>query len=67
MTIQPITVPGVKMIYLIKRKVTASREELIAHWFANHMPIVIEGQADAAANGKRHASRYIATLFDANK
>jgi hypothetical protein len=67
MTTEILAVPGAKMIYLIKRRESTSREELIAHWFANHMPIVIQGQADAAASGKRHASRYIATLFEANK
>jgi hypothetical protein len=40
--LQPV--PGVKFIYLIKRKPTTSREEIIVHWFANHMPIVIKGQ-----------------------
>ena len=55
------------MMYLIKRKPTTSRDELVAHWFANHMPLVIKGQHDQAAQGKPHASRYIATLFDANE
>jgi hypothetical protein len=55
------------MIYLIKRRPTTSRDELVAHWFANHMPAVIAGQHDAAARGKRHASRYYVTLFDANR
>jgi hypothetical protein len=59
-------VPGAKMMYLIKRKATTAREELVAHWFANHMPQVIKSQQDQAAAGKLHASRYIATLFDAN-
>ena len=54
------------MIYLIKRRSGTTREELIAHWFANHMPAVIAGQQDAAAQGKRHARRYYVTLFDAN-
>lgn len=58
--------PGAKMMYLIKRKPTTSREELIVHWFANHMPEVIQGQKDQSAAGKVHARRYIATLFDAN-
>ena len=31
------------------------------------MPAVIAGQHDAAARGKRHASRYYVTLFDANR
>ena len=60
-------VPGVKIIYLIKRKRSTSREEIIAHWFANHMPTVIKRQHDAAAGGRRHATRYIATLFDVNR
>ncbi len=55
------------MLYLIKRRATTSREELIAHWFANHMPQVIQAQHDQAARGKVHAARYIATLFDANR
>ena len=28
-----VPTPGAKMLYLIKRRATASREELIAHWF----------------------------------
>jgi hypothetical protein len=56
--------PGAKMMYLIRRKPTASREELVAHWFANHMPQVVQSQHDQAAAGRVHASRYIATLFD---
>ena len=59
--------PGAKMIYLIKRRVDASREELVAHWFANHMPQVVKSQHDQAARGRVHASRYIATLFDADR
>lgn len=58
--------PGAKMMYLIKRRPTTSREELVAHWFANHMPSVIRGQKDREAAGRSHARRYIATLFDAN-
>jgi hypothetical protein len=60
-------VPGVKIIYLIKRKPATSREELIVHWFANHMPGVISGQKAAADKGRRHATRYFATLFDADR
>jgi len=63
----PEAMPGAKMLYLIKRKPTTSREELVAHWFANHMPIVIQAQHDQAAQGKLHARRYIATLYDANE
>ena len=58
--------PGAKMMYLIKRKPDTSREELVAHWYANHMPSVIQSQKDGAARRRLHATRYIATLFDAN-
>ena len=60
------TTPGAKMMYLIKRKPATSREELVAHWFANHMPSVIQTQKNQEAAGKPHARRYIVTLFDAN-
>ena len=62
----PEATPGAKMLYLIKRRPETSREELVAHWFANHMPGVIQGQKDQEAAGKPHARRYFATLFDAN-
>ena len=62
----PQATPGAKMMYLIKRKPTATREELLVHWFANHMPLVIKSQRDAAAAGRPSARRYIASLFDAN-
>ena len=62
----PQATAGAKMIYLIKRRDAATREELLVHWFANHMPLVIKSQHDAAAAGRLHARRYIATLFDAN-
>ena len=58
--------PGAKMMYLIKRKPETSREELVAHWFANHMPAVIQSQKDGAERGRPHARRYFATLYDAN-
>ena len=60
-------IPGTKVIYLIKRKQTTSREEIIAHWFANHMPAVISNQRSSANRGRRHANKYIATLFDADR
>ena len=63
---RPDATPGAKMLYLIKRKPTTSREELVVHWFGNHMSGVIEGQQDLKAAGKAHAWRYIATLFDAD-
>lgn len=59
-----IETPGAKMQYLIKRKTTTSREELIAHWYANHMPPVIQRNRDNQTAGKRHATRYIVGLFD---
>jgi EthD domain len=57
--------PGAKMMYLIKRRPGVTRDELVMHWFANHMPAVIASQHEAAATGRMHAHRYIATLFDA--
>ncbi len=61
---RPSTTPGAKMMYLIKRKPTTTREELIAHWFANHMPAVIARNGQNRAAGKLHAEHYVATLFD---
>ena len=61
-----IATQGVKMLYLIKRKPATSREELVMHWYKNHMPAVIKQHQEAKAAGKPHATRYIATLFDAN-
>ncbi|MEM7099873.1 MAG: EthD domain-containing protein [Pseudomonadota bacterium] len=63
---KPPATPGAKMIYLIKRRPEASREELVANWFANHMPSVIDSQISQKEKGRLHAWRYIATLFDAN-
>lgn len=51
------------MCFLIRRRAGVSREELIAHWFANHMPAVIDSQQTQAAAGKLHATRYIASLY----
>ena len=59
----PAPAPGARMNYLIRRREGVTREELIAHWFANHMPGVIRSQQRAAAVGRPHAWRYIATLF----
>lgn len=56
--------PGAKMQFLIRRRPEATREELIANWFANHMPDVIASQHTAAEKGHPHATRYIATLYD---
>ena len=63
----PEAVPGAKMMYLIKRKPTTSREELVAHWFANHMPPVIAAMHSQAEQGRLAANRYIVTLYDANR
>ena len=59
--------PGAKMIYLIRRKPDTSREELVMHWFANHMPLVVNGQQEAAKSGQLHATKYTALLFDADR
>jgi hypothetical protein len=56
--------PGAKMQFLISRRPQATREELIANWFANHMPDVTAGQHRAAEKGRPHATRYIATLYN---
>ncbi len=63
---RPEATLGARMMYLIKRKPATSREELVAHWFANHMPAVIQQQKDQQAAGGAHARRYVVTLFDAN-
>jgi hypothetical protein len=62
-----IRTPGAKMLYLIKRRPTTTRDELVAHWFANHMPVVIKAQSDAETAGRLHARRYLVTLFDADR
>jgi len=64
MASRPTATPGAKMMYLIRRCATTSRNELVAHWFANHMPLVIAGQHRQAEAGERHATRYEATLFE---
>ncbi len=61
------TTPGAKMLYLIKRRPTTTREELVAHWFANHMPGVVARETQRRDAGAPHAWRYIATLFDADE
>ena len=55
------------MLFLIKRRADTSREELIAHWFANHMPGVIQSQTAQRDAGKLHATRYIATVYSPNR
>lgn len=59
-----VATPGFKTNYLIARRTTASRDELVANWFANHMPDVIARQERAASKGELHATRYIATLYN---
>lgn len=56
--------PGAKMLYLIKGRPGSAREELVAHWFANHMPGVIAHETRSREAGRLAAQRYIATLFD---
>lgn len=60
----PDAAAGAKMMFLIRRRAHSSREELIAHWFANHMPGVISAQQQLADKGRPHAWRYLATVFD---
>ena len=55
--------PRVKMIFLIKRREDATRDELVMQWYKNHMPAVIAAQARAIEQGRDGASRYIAQLF----
>ena len=57
---------GAKMMFLIQRKPETSREELLVHWFKNHMPEVIDMQQELRDKGRAHAWRYIATLFEAD-
>ena len=59
-------IPGAKVMYLIRRRPETSREELVAHWFANHMPDVIQRQEGLVRRGQPHARRYFATLYEAN-
>ena len=54
------------MLYLINRKPTTTRDELVMHWYKNHMPAVIKRQQGAKAAGHPYAWRYIVTLFDTN-
>ena len=58
------TTPGAKMIFMIRRREDASRDEMIAHWYKNHMPGVIEAQEAAIASGRRPARKYLVTLFN---
>ena len=61
---RPQPTDGARMVYLIKRKTETTREELIVHWFANHMPGVIACNDRNRASGAAHANHYVATLFD---
>jgi hypothetical protein len=56
--------PGYRMNVLIRRRSGVTRDELVANWFANHMPAVVRRMEAHAREGKPHARRYIATLFD---
>ena len=62
--VKPRETDGARMVCLIKRKADTTREELIAHWFANHMPGVIARNDRNRASGAAHADHYVATLFD---
>lgn len=51
------------MVYLIRRRKNVSRDELVMHWFKNHMPAVIESNMRASGKNRAGANRYIAQLF----
>lgn len=55
--------PGTKMQFLIGRRPGVSRDELVAHWFANHMPAAMARQKQIAASAGTPEPRYIATLY----
>lgn len=61
-----VPTPGAKMQFLITRRPGTSRDELVANWFANHMPEVVARELRRADNDQPHARRYIATLFDSS-
>lgn len=52
------------MQFLIGRRPGVTRDELVANWFANHMPTVIAAQHKTAARSGTPASRYMATLYN---
>lgn len=56
--------PGTKMQFLIGRRPDASRDELVAHWFSNHMPAAMARQKQMAASSGTPEPRYIATLYN---
>ena len=56
--------PGTKMQFLIRRRPDASRDELVANWFANHMPAVIARQKQMATRRGTPVPRYLATLYN---
>ena len=64
MTDSIATTPGAKMMFMIRRREDASRDEMIAHWYKNHMPGVIQAQEEAKAAGRRPARKYLVTLFN---
>ena len=61
------TTPGAKMMFMIRRREDASRDEMIAHWYKNHMPGVVQAQQDAEAAGRRPARKYLVTLFNGER
>ncbi|MEM7405697.1 MAG: EthD domain-containing protein [Pseudomonadota bacterium] len=57
---------GAKMQFLIKRKAATTREQLVAHWFANHMPRVMERNDRQEAAQEPFFRHYLVSLFDAH-
>ena len=56
--------PGAKMMFMIRRREEATRDEMIAHWYKNHMPGVLQAQQEAEAAGRKPARKYLVTLFN---
>ncbi len=59
--------PGAKMMFPIRRRPGIPHEELVAHWFKNHMPLVVAREEGRREAGRAHAKRYWATLFDPDR
>ena len=54
-------------MYLIKGKPDTSREELVAHWFANHMPASATSSYEAGRNERQvRAKSNLKVLFGTN-
>lgn len=59
--------PGAKMMFMIRRRADTTRDEMIAHWYKNHMPGVLQAQKEAEAAGRKPARKYLVTLFNSER